>query len=70
MPTTLSTLRFLVLIKGAPPARPLERYVFLWDDAYRADLLRTLGRFASNPDLSFNWYDAAKVSQSVQEEFV
>jgi hypothetical protein len=70
MPTTIPTLRFLVLIKGSPPARPLERYVFLWDDAFRADLLRTLGRYAMNRELSFTWYDAAKVSQSVQEEFV
>ena len=28
--------------------------------------LRTLGRFASNPELSFTWYDAAVLSQKVR----
>ena len=31
-----------------------ERYVFL--------------RFASNPDLSFTWYDAAVLSQKIRQE--
>jgi len=44
-----------------------ERYVFLWTDACRAEVLRTLGRFASNPELSFTWYDAAVLSRRVRE---
>jgi len=44
-----------------------ERYVFLWEDAEREELFRTLGRFASNPELSFSWYDAAVVSQRVRK---
>lgn len=44
-----------------------ERYVFLFDDAHRAETLRTLGRFASHPELSFTWYDAAVVSQEVRK---
>jgi hypothetical protein len=28
--------------------------------------LRVLGRFASNPELSFTWYDAAVLSQKVR----
>jgi len=51
----------LALVKGN------ERYVFLYDDASRDEVLRTLGRFASNPDLSFTWYDAATLSQKVRE---
>ena len=46
-------INVLALVKGA------ERYVFLYDDASRAETLRTLGRYASNPELSFTWYDAA-----------
>jgi hypothetical protein len=55
-------LNVLVCVKGA------ERYVFLFDDASRAETLRVLGRFASNPELSFTWYDAAVCSQRVRQE--
>ena len=53
-------MTILVLIKNS------ERYVFLFDDESRAETLRTIGRFASNPELSFTWYDAAKLSQEVR----
>ena len=55
-------INVLALVKGT------ERYVFLYDDASRAEALRTLGRFASNPELSFTWYDAAVLSQKVRQE--
>lgn len=45
-----------------------EIYVFLYPDEQRSECIRTLGRFASNPDLSFSWYDAAKVSQAIKRE--
>ncbi len=54
----------LALVKGE------ERYVFLYDDSSRAEALRTLGRYASNTELSFTWYDAAKLSQRIREEVV
>ncbi len=49
-------------------AKGEERYLFLFDDDSRAETLRTLGRFASNPELSFSWYDAAVLSQRVCAE--
>jgi hypothetical protein len=55
-------LHVLALVKGE------ERYIFLYDDASRAEALRTLGRYASNPDLSFSWYDAAVLSQRIREQ--
>ena len=55
-------INVLALVKGS------ERYVFLYDDQNRAETLRTLGRYASNPDLSFTWYDAAVLSQKVRQE--
>ena len=55
-------INVLALVKGA------ERYVFLYDDASRAETLRTLGRYASNPELSFTWYDAAVLSQKIRQE--
>lgn len=53
-------LNVLALHKGA------ERYVFLYDDASQAELLRTLGRFAAHPQLSFTWFDAAVLSQKIR----
>jgi hypothetical protein len=53
-------INVLALVKGR------ERYVFLYHDSQRAQTLRTLGRFASNPELSFSWYDAAVLSQKVR----
>lgn len=55
-------INVLALVKGA------ERYVFLYDDASRAETLRTLGRYASNPELTFSWYDAAVLSQKVRQD--
>jgi hypothetical protein len=55
-------INVLALVKGA------ERYVFLYDDASRAETLRTLGRYASNPELSFTWYDAAVLSQKIRQD--
>ena len=54
----------LALVKGS------ERYIFLYTEANRAETLRTLGRFASNPELSFSWYDAAVLSQKIRQESI
>ncbi len=43
-----------------------EKYIFLYDDKNRAETLRMLGRYASNPELSFSWYDAAVLSQKIR----
>ncbi|MEY4179634.1 MAG: hypothetical protein RLY70_3208 [Planctomycetota bacterium] len=51
----------LALVKGQ------ERYVFLFDDAHRTEMLRTLGRFAADPELSFTWSDAVNLSAKVKE---
>lgn len=53
-------INVLALVKGR------ERYIFLYEDAQKAEALRVLGRFASNPELSFTWYDAAVLSQKVR----
>lgn len=44
-----------------------ERYIFMFDDDSRAETLRKLGQYASNPELSFTWYDAAVLSQKVRQ---
>lgn len=54
-------INVLALVKGE------ERYIFLYDDQHRVETLRTLGRFAANPQLSFNWSDAAVMSKKIRE---
>lgn len=54
-------INVLALVKGS------ERYIFLYDDDRKAETLRTLGRFASDPELSFSWFDAALLSQKVRQ---
>ena len=54
-------INVLALVKGE------ERYIFLYDDERKSEALRTLGRFASNPELSFSWYDAAVLSQRLRQ---
>ena len=58
----MTPINVMAIVKGK------ERYVFLYDDSNRAETLRTLGRFASNPELSFTWYDAAVLSQKMREQ--
>lgn len=55
-------LNFLALTK--PDG---ERYFFLYDDEHKSEALRTLGRWASNPDLGFSWYDAATLSAKIRD---
>ena len=54
-------INVLALVKGQ------ERYIFLYDDSQKAEALRVLGRYASNPELSFSWYDAAVLSQKIRQ---
>ena len=55
------SLNVLALLKGR------ERYVFLYEDEQRAEVLKVLGRFASQPDLRFTWYDAAVLSKRIRD---
>jgi len=59
----VKTRNALALVKG------VERYIFLYDDtpeSYRA-LMQTLGRFAGDTELSFDWYSAAVLSQRARK---
>lgn len=55
-------INVVALIKGP------EKYVWLYTAENRAEALRSIGRFASNPELSFTWYDAACVSKRIRNE--
>jgi len=55
-------VNLLVLIRGE------ERYIFIYNDENCAELFRVLGRFASNQELNFTWYDAAVLSQKALQK--
>lgn len=54
-------INVLALVKGE------EKFIFLYDDANRTETLRTLGRFAADPELDFSWYDAAVLSKRIRD---
>jgi len=60
--TVAQDVNVLALVKGK------ERYVFLYNEENRAETQRLLARFATNPELSFTWYDAAVLSQKIRQE--
>lgn len=60
LPTPQNT-HVVGIVKGG------ERYLFLYDLASRSEVLKTFGRFASDPGLSFTWYDAAVCSGTVRK---
>jgi len=47
--------------------RDSERYVFMYDEESAVALLQTLGRYASDEELDFTWYDAAVLSQKFRK---
>ncbi|MGI5832792.1 MAG: hypothetical protein ACOX6D_09750 [Thermoguttaceae bacterium] len=55
-------INVLALVKGE------ERYVFIYNEENRSETMRVLGRYASNPELNFSWYDAAVLSQKMRRE--
>lgn len=44
-----------------------EKYVFLYHDETKEQAIQMLWRFASNPELSFNWYDAAILCDRIRK---
>ena len=58
----VNTIQIAALIKGQ------ERYVFLFAESRRDDLLNIVERFASNPQLSLTWCDAAALNKRLRGE--
>jgi hypothetical protein len=43
-----------------------EQYVFLFDNKSRSALLRQLGKFAMDPELSFDWGDVGTLCKAAR----
>ena len=52
----------LALLKGQ------ERYVFVYDEASRAELITAFRDHAADPALSFSWFDAAVLTRKAREQ--
>jgi hypothetical protein len=44
-----------------------QQYIILYDHESRAEALRTLGRWACDPELNFTWADAKNLSPSIKD---
>ncbi len=55
-------LSILALVRGN------DRYIVLYDAESKAAALKQLGRWACNKELSFDWMDAARLSQQLHKE--
>ncbi len=55
-------LNVLALVKGE------ERYVFIYDDSCRDELIDTLRNWAADPELSFSWFDTAVLTEKAKEQ--
>jgi hypothetical protein len=55
-------LNVLALIKGE------ERYVFVYEDAGRPDLIDLFRQWAADPQLSFTWFDAAVLTEKARQQ--
>jgi hypothetical protein len=54
-------LNVLALIKGE------ERYIFVYDDESRDDLIDDIRDKAADPAVPINWFDAAVLTQRVRD---
>jgi hypothetical protein len=60
--TVAREFNVLALVKGS------ERYIFVYDDASRPELVEAFRAQAADPGLSFSWYDAAVMTQKAREQ--
>ena len=52
----------LALVKGQ------EHYIYVYDDDSRQPLIDCLRDQAADPNLTFNWFDAAVLTQKAREQ--
>jgi hypothetical protein len=55
-------LNVLALLKGH------ERFVFVYDDAGRDELIAAIRDKAADPDVSLNWFDAAVLTDRAKQQ--
>ena len=43
-----------------------EKYIFLYDDHHGSQAIQMAAKWAANQDLSFSWYDAARIAHGIR----
>ena len=56
----------IVMLVKQPSDGPEERYCFTYIESEKSQILKQLGRFAMNEELSFTWRDAATLSSRIR----
>ena len=57
-----SDMNVLALIKGQ------ERYIFVYDDESRANLIDTIRDYAADPQVNLTWFDAMVLTNKAREQ--
>lgn len=57
-----SDLNILALIKGE------ERYIFVYDDDSRIQLIDTVRDYAADPNVNLSWFDAIVLTNKAREQ--
>lgn len=60
-PSTDEYIDVLIFVKGE------HKWVFMWKESQRVELLRHMGRMAADKSLPFSWYDCAIVAKRIRE---
>ena len=55
-------MNVLALIKGQ------ERYIFVYDDESRANLIDTIRDYAADPHVNLSWFDAMVLTTKAREQ--
>ena len=55
-------LNVLALVKGK------ERYIFVYDDESRAELIDALRHHAADPEVNLTWFDALVLTKKAREQ--
>jgi hypothetical protein len=58
----MNDLNVLALFKGE------EKFIFVYDDASRAELLDTIRDLAADPLVSMTWFDAAVLTERAKQQ--
>ena len=58
----MQELNVLALIKG------VERFIYVYDDGSREDLLDAVRNDAANPSVALNWFDAAVLTERARQQ--
>ena len=58
----MNELNVLALVKGE------ERFVYVYDDSSRAEVIDAMRDHAADPEVKLNWFDAAVLTERARQQ--